>query len=330
MCVRKYKGLIFLMVMIMAMLSCMSVSASSMVYSSWEWSNSRSPIGTVGDTLFLENEVEVVRSIGGVTDTHYIKGTATLVKNNVDPYCYVKISGVWYVHLAGIRTDNSYGTTGWYKESDVITSAGLDKVEGYMVYKNKGVTNQGISVVGDVTKSVYSATASNLIKHSSTELKYHKVTSGSTLGSSGLYNPSTLGLEKIGYGVIAWANVDASGKIYGTYDFSSSYEVDNFVTSTGTKLKDSQEGAYIYLEPVWEYQNEAPVITGGDIHIYANSEWDELRLLEDVKAIDKEDGDLTKDMVIINSSILKEMLVSFATEEVGGVREFQLNLQVED
>lgn len=192
-------------IMILVSFSYMRVSATSALYSNWEWSNNRSPLGAVGSALYLEQEVEVVRAVGGVTETHYIKGAATLVKNNVDPYCYVKIAGEWYVHLAGTRTDNGYGTTGWYKESDVITSA------GFMVY-----------------------------------------------------------------------------------------------------------------------QNELPIITAQDIHIYANATWEPTRILEGISAMDKEDGDISHKLILVNGESLKELLMDFAKEEVDEMREYELVLEVED
>lgn len=331
MCDKGIKRVCAFVLMIVMLLTFMlldrDVEAST---SAWEWSNSRSPLGTVGATYYLKDRVKVSYAVGNVIEEHYIQGTAKLVKNLVDPYCYVKISGIWYVHLAGIRTDNGHSTTGWYRESDVISSAGLDEVNGYIVYKSSGVADTGTKVDGDILVSNYSSNSSGWITHSSKSMKYHSVTSGEKLGSSGLYNPTTFGLSKKGYEVIAWQNVDSSGKIYGTYDYTTNYSVDNFVTASGAKLKNSTEGAYIYLVPVWLYTNEAPVITAGDVHIYAASDWDEGRLLEDVSVWDKEDGDLTGDLIIINKQELKQELSNFAAEEVEDVRQMELIVEVED
>lgn len=299
-------------------------------YSGWVWSNNREPLGTQGDKVYLKEKVQVAYAVGGDPVIHYIQGTATLVKNLVDPYCYVRISGVWYVHLAGFRTDSGIGTTGWYKESDVITSAGLDEIDGYMIYKNVGTTAAGVTIIGDTTSSSYSANSNGWIEHSSKGLKYHSVTSGDSLGSYGLYDATSFGLSKKGYEVTAWANVDANGKVYGTYNFTSNYNVNDFVTSSGSLLKDSTEGVYIYLVPVWLYTNESPVITGTDVHIFAQSDWDEVRLLEDVSVWDKEDGDLTGDLTIVNGPELKQAIEDFASEEVEDIRQMELVVEVED
>lgn len=327
----KYKGFILMLVLIVAMGGCIVFDEIDVTASSgWVWANNKSPLGTEGDTLYLKDKVQVAYAVGGNTTIHYIQGTASLVKNRVDPYCYVRISGVWYVHLAGVRTDNGYSTTGWYKESDVITSAGLDEVSGYVVYGNEGAITSGGTLEGDTTSSTYYANSSGWITHSTKGLKYHNVTSGDTLGSSGLYDPNTFGLSRKGYEVTAWVNVDVNGKIYGTYNFTSNYNVDNFVTSSGEILKNSVEGSYIYLVPVWAYTNEAPVITSTDIHMYATSDWNENRLLEDVSVWDKEEGDLTGSLMIMNSQELQQALKDFAAEEVGDIREMELLVEVED
>lgn len=319
-------------VMLVAMITfmCQDLAAEASTYSSWEWSNNRSPLGTEGDLYYLKDRVKVGYSVSTVIEEHYIQGTATLVKNKVDPYCYVKISGVWYVHLAGVRTDNGHNTTGWFRESDVVTSAGLDEVSGYMIYKNSGSSNIGVSVTGEVTNSSYTANSSGWIAHSSNGLKYHSVTSGDKLGTYGLYDASTFGLSKKGYEVTAWANVDASGKVHGTYDFTSNYNVNDFITTGGMTLKNSSAGAYIYLVPVWTYTNESPVIKGEDIYIFAGSTWDEGRLLQDVSVWDKEDGDLTDKVYIVNGQVLKIALSDFAAEEVEDTREMELIVEVED
>lgn len=321
-----------LVAMIITMIGfmCLNLGVEASIYSGWEWSNNRSPLGTEGDTYYLKEKIKVDYAVNNVIDEHYIQGTATLVKNKIDPYCYVKISGIWYVHLAGVRTDNGYNTTGWFKESDVVTSAGLDEVSGYMIYKNVGKTATGVPVIGDVTSSSYYADASGWITHSSNGLKYHSVTSGDTLGTYGLYDTSTFGLSKKGYVVTAWANVDASGKIYGTYDSTSNYNVNDFITSTGVTLKNSSEGAQICFVPIWEYTNESPVIKGEDIHIFAKSTWDEGRLLQDVFVWDNEDGDLTDKVYIVNGQALKDALADFAAEEIEDIRQMELIVEVED
>lgn len=328
---KRIKSILLILVMIFAMSTCILVEAMEVTtYSGWQWSNNRSPLGTEGDKVYLKNKVQVAYSVGGNPNIHYIQGTASLVKNLVDPYCYVRISGEWYVHLAGIRTDNGYSTTGWYKESDVISSAGLDEISGYMIYKNVGTTTAGVTVVGDITSSSYTTNSSGFIAHTTKGLNYHSVESGSSLGSGGLYNASSFGLTKKGYEVTAWANVDKNGKVYGTYNFTANYNIDDFISSEGVPLKDSEEGSYIYLVPVWLYTNESPEIKAEDIYIFASSDWDEGRLLEEVSVWDKEDGDITDDLYIVNKEELRQSLVDFALEEVEDVRRMELIVEVKD
>lgn len=156
--------------------------------------------------------------------------------------------------------------------------------------------------------------------------------SGEILGTYGLYDATSFGLSKSGYTVVGWLNVDGTGKTYNTYDFSSRYSIDDFITKNGLVLKEDNDGAYIYLQPVWKYTNTKPTIISEDVYVLVTSDITIDRLLKDITANDDEDGDLSEHIKINNLEELQENILELGklnnVEDV--VETITMQLEVRD